>query len=72
MNAHQLGMINKPQTIGELRSLLDQMEAAWSEEDTLYLGIFNDQGLYVSTDQGIDRSYMQFHGEFGLIAFPNG
>lgn len=70
MNAHQIASSSTPKTIGELKKYLVDMEAKWDEEDSMYLGDFNDQSLHVLTNQGVARCHMQYHGEFGLIAFP--
>jgi hypothetical protein len=60
-----------PTTVGELRKMLDDMEANWTEEDDKYLGKFNDQSLYcLHPQEGIDTAYAHFSGEFGLILFP--
>jgi hypothetical protein len=67
MNAHQIPI--KPTTIGELKELIRQMEEAWTEQDDLYLGKFDDQGLYLDTGNGIGQAFIQYHGEFGFIAF---
>ena len=59
-------------TIGALKDYLKALEANWTKEDQMYLGAFDDQTLHVLTHEGVDRMYLQYHGEFGLIAFPVG
>lgn len=70
MNAMQIASNSKPQTIGELIQYLQALKDAWTPEDAQYLGQFEDQPLYLGVDQqGIGRAFMQYHAEFGLIAF---
>ena len=69
MNAQQIARIDQPTTIGELKKYIADMEAAWTQEDTQYLGEFDNQGLYIDTKKGIDRAYIGYVGEFGFIAF---
>ncbi len=69
MNACQIASNSKPSTIGELKKYLSDLEASWSAEDEMYFGTFDAQQLYVATKCGIAQGYMQYHGEFGLVAF---
>jgi hypothetical protein len=56
-------------TIGDLKNYLFELEAAWTDEDTEYLGSFDSQELHISTEDGIAHGYVEYHGEFGLIMF---
>ncbi|MCD1628481.1 hypothetical protein [Marinobacter shengliensis] len=71
VNAMQVAQtVNKPTTIGELMEYLQKMKESWSETDTQYLGKFEDQPLYVAqAGKGVSQAFMQYHAEFGLIAF---
>ena len=69
MNAHQIASKSTPTTIGELITYLESMKAQWDEEDTQYLGKFEDQQLHVDTGKGIGLAFVQYHAEFGLITF---
>lgn len=71
MNAMQLASRAKPKTLGELRAFLNALEKAWTEQDSQYLGRFEDQPLYLCAEgQGVAHAVYEYHGEFGLIAFP--
>lgn len=70
LNSMQIAAAHKPRNIGELKALLAAMEAAWDEQDELYLGKFDDQGLYVGTPQGVANAEIVYHAEFGFITFP--
>jgi hypothetical protein len=60
---------SKPQTLGELKAYLAELEAAWSAEDVKYLGEFDNQTLHFAVpDTDVDRTYMQYHAEFSLVA----
>jgi hypothetical protein len=69
MNAMQIASASYPKTIGELKEYISNMEKSWSEEDTHYLGKFNDQKLYIDTGKGIAQGFVQYYGEFGFITF---
>lgn len=70
LNSMQIASAHKPRTIGELKAMLAAMEAAWDEQDEMYLGKFDDQGLYIDTPQGVANAEITYYGEFGFIAFP--
>ena len=71
MNALQIAKASKPTTIGELLAYLQAMEAAWTEQDTQYLGTFENQPLYcLHPEGGIAHAYGTYLAEFGLTLFP--
>ena len=70
LNAMQIALMSEPKTIGELKAMLAAMEAAWTKQDEMYLGKFNDQGLYVSTPQGVDHATIVYDGGFGFVTVP--
>ena len=71
LNSMQIAAAHKPKTIGELKIMLAAMEAAWDDQDDLYLGKFNDQGLYLETPQGIANADIIYWGGFGFVAVAN-
>lgn len=61
----------KPFTVGQLREYLNDIAEAWSEEDESHVGSFDNQPIYVATMHGVTNAYIQYHAEFGLVAFPS-
>ena len=71
LNSMQIAAAHKPKTIGELKAMLSAMEAAWDDQDELYLGKFNDQGLYLETRQGVANADIIYWAGFGFVAVAN-
>lgn len=67
MNAMQIAGACSPRTVGELQTYLAALEAAWTEEDSDYLGEFKNQPLYLGTSKGLTLAEATFNGCFGLI-----
>lgn len=57
----------RPQTMGELLEYLQELKAAWTEEDAQYLGKFEDQALYLETESGVSQAVSGYYAEFGLV-----
>lgn len=72
LNSMQIAAAHKPKTIGELKAMLAAMEAAWDAEDEMYLGKFDDQGLYMDTPQGIANAEITYYGGFGFVTWGAG
>jgi hypothetical protein len=67
MNAMQIAGNSSPKTIGELQAYLAALEAAWTEEDSVYLGEFKNQPLYLGTPEGLTLAEATCNGCFGLV-----
>lgn len=67
VNAMQIADTSSPKTIGELQAYLAALEAAWTEEDAVYLGEFKNQPLYLDTPHGLALAEATFNGCFGLV-----
>ena len=68
MQAMKVASNSAPTTIGELQNYLQEMQEAWSAEDTNYLGRFKDQPIYLCTDKGVGAAKCSYMAEFGLVA----
>ena len=67
VNARRIAGTSSPKTIGELQAYLAALEAAWTEEDSVYLGEFKNQRLYLDTPEGPTLAKATFNSCFGLI-----
>ena len=67
VSAMKIASNTAPTTIGELQQYLQEMQEAWSAEDTKYLGRFKDQPIYLCTDKGVETAKCAYRAEFGLV-----
>lgn len=67
-NAMQVASTSISRTVGELRTMLNKIEAAWTGQDTEFLGNFNDMPLCIIKDDGIHNTCVAFfQAEHGLL-----
>lgn len=68
MNAMQLAVSKSPTTVGELLQYLEELKAAWSEDDTEFLGSFESQSLCFATQDGINiNAVATYYACYGLV-----
>lgn len=68
LNSLQYAHHTTATTVGELISMLLQLESKWTEQDIAYLGEFRDQPIAMDSDKGIhSQCKAQYCAAFGLI-----
>lgn len=65
--AMKIATSSTPATVGELLQYLEELKAAWSEDDTEFLGSFESQTLCIATHDGIAKAIAKYDAFFGVV-----